>query len=157
MRITSEVNTKVKGVRIKIGNHEYKEIDHKDPATALELAVLRDDIKVISFGEVLANDYKIKIKKELKEERKKIVDKIWEGHRKNIKAGEKIAKADMDAKEKDAKEKAVKEKSDREKAAKEKATKEREDFERDARRSDDSVGETGEVENPDSGDWELPE
>jgi hypothetical protein len=66
MEIASKTTGMVAGIELKVGLHNYPTINHKDPATAEQLRILRDDVGTIEFQEILAGDAVLELKKELK-------------------------------------------------------------------------------------------
>jgi hypothetical protein len=55
MKITSRTRGMINGIKLKVGTHKY-DLDPSDPATAMQLEVLRDQVKTIAFGELLPCD-----------------------------------------------------------------------------------------------------
>ena len=55
MKIRSKTAGMINGVRLKIGTFDYP-FDVHDPSTAMQLEVLRDQAKTITFGERLPCD-----------------------------------------------------------------------------------------------------
>ncbi len=63
MIIAAKKELRISGIKIKAGRFNYPQINYKEKATADQLKVLRDDMNMIKFSEILYMDEGGKVKK----------------------------------------------------------------------------------------------